>query len=230
MIEVITERNKALYFDHFNINEKKFFYKRMLLAFLFFIVYSLLILKSHNAWLIIGVPFVMLLGFKIPYWELVSKKEKQDIIKEYIFPNFLRYFISLLNTQGNVYKTLKATIPYIHEEGFKKELMKLIERLDEKNVNNYEAFMEFSDYIGTSEAHMIIGMIHEFNEEGINKEDIKELENVINNLQENKIKELIEYKVSRLEKHANPILIYGIVYVMIFTLLAQFAYLTDLLN
>lgn len=230
MLEIITEKNKALYFEHLNINEKKFFNKRVLLAILFFLAYFFLfVYNSNNLWLLLGIPFVMLLGFKIPYMELVSKKSRQDMIKQYIFPNFLMYFSGLLNSQGNVYQTLKATVDYIHEPRFKQELEKLIQKLDEKNTNNRDAFMDFAEFIGTSEAQLTMSIIYGFYEEGINKKELDELENIIQQLMENKTNELIEYKVAKMDKHANPILLYALIYIVIFTLLLQASYLKELL-
>ncbi|MFD2658477.1 type II secretion system F family protein [Gracilibacillus thailandensis] len=226
-MEFLLERNRQLYYSHFHIDEKKFFNKRLMMALAFFLIYAVIIFRTGNVWLIAGVPIVMFIGFKIPYLELVSKKNQHDIIIQYEFPTFLRYFISLLSTQGNVYQTLKATIPYIHEP-MKSKLEKLVEDLDRQNINNREAFLEFAESIGSSEAFMIMEMIFEFHEEGINKEDVQELENTINNLQQNKINELIEYKVNQMGKHANPILVYGLIFIFLFTGITMIAYLSQL--
>src|SRR5690625_6104012 len=112
-------------------------------------------------------------SYKIPYIDLIRKKRRDNIIKKFMFPTFLRYFISLLDTQGNVYQTLRATVPYLSEP-IKTEVIKMLVKLKHQNVNNRDAFMNFVEYIGSSEAHMIMGMINEFNEEGINKEEVKE--------------------------------------------------------
>lgn len=227
MSEFILEKNRELYYSHFHIDEKKFFNKRLLMAILFFLVYAMIIFQTQNIWLIAGIPVVMFIGFKIPYLELVSKKSQHDIVKQYEFPTFLRYFISLLNTQGNVYQTLKATIPYVHEP-MKSEIEKLVGKLDQQNVNNRDAFIEFAESIGSSEAYMIMEMIFEFHEEGINKEDVQELENTINSLQENKVNELIEYKVNKMGKHATPIIVYGLIFVALFTGISLIAYLNQI--
>lgn len=227
MTEVLLERNRELYFSHFNINEKKFFKKRLLIALLFFLIYSVFIFRYPSWWLVAGVPIVMLIGFKLPYLELISKKDKQDIIKQYEFPTFLRYFISLLSTHGNVYQTLKATIPYINDP-MRSDLKILVEKLEQQNIENRQAFIEFAEKIKSSEAVMIMEMIYEFHEEGINKDDIKELENTIKSLQENKINELIEFKVNKMGKHANPIMIYGLIFIFLFTGITLMAYLMQL--
>jgi cyanate lyase len=227
MTEILLERNRHLYYDYFNIDERKFFRKRFTTALLFFICIAAVIFSTGNLWLIAGIPIVMFIGFKLPYIELVSKKSKQDIIKQYEFPTFLRYFISLLGTQGNVYQTLNAIIPYIHDP-MRAELEKLVKKLSENNVQNREAFREFAESIGSSEAYLIMEMIYEFHEEGITKEELKELENLVDKLQENKVNELIEYKVNKIGKHANPILVYGLLFIFLFTGVVLVAYLTQL--
>lgn len=215
-MDFLTERNMHIYEDYFKFNKRRFLIKRILIALLFLVLGYLLYVVTSNNWLLVAMPVMAFLGYKLPYIELISRKNKDDIIKQYMFPTFLRYFISLLDTQGNVFQTLKAIIPYV-DEPIKTEVIKMVTRLEEQNVNNRDAFMDFAEYIGSSEAHMIMGMIFEFNEEGINKDDAKELENTIKELQENKTNELIEQKVHSLDKHANPIMVYGLAYVFMFT-------------
>lgn len=223
MSELLLEKNRELYFEHFKLDGKKFFYKRLLLAFLLLIIYACVLFKTQNLWLLFGVPIVMFIGFKIPYMELISKKSKSDIVKQYIFPTFLRYFISLMHTHGNVFQTLKATIPYV-QEPIKQELQNLVDRLERQNVQNREAFMEFAEFIGSSDAHMIMGMIYEFHEEGIKKSDLKELESTIKGLQDNKINQLIARKVQQMEKYANPIIIIALLYIFSFTAVVFLGY------
>lgn len=223
MLEVLMEKNKKMFLEFFRIEPKKFFMKRLLVASLFLITFIVLIYAFDEIKLLAVAPFVLLLGYKIPYMELISRKKRSDIIKQYMFPTFLRYFISLIDTQGNVYQTLKAVSKYI-DDPIKTELDKLIKKLEENNVNNRDAFMEFAEYIGSSEAHMIMNMIFEFNESGINKNDLLELENTLVHLQENKTNELIEYKVNSLGKHANPVLVYSLSYIFAFTAIVFVSY------
>lgn len=227
MVEFLTEKNKSIYFDYFGVNEKKFFGNRVLLTIVLLAAYLFLTYSFNNWWLLIGIPFVMLIGFKLPYLRLMSLKEKDDIIKQYVFPTFLRYFISLIETKGNVYQTLKSIVPYL-DNPIKAELERLITKIDRKNVSNRDAFMEFAEYIGSGEALMIMSMIYEFNEEGIRKDDLKELENIIEQLQENKTNELIEYKVAKMDKYANPIILYTITYILCFAGLVLMAYIREL--
>lgn len=227
MLEVLMEKNKNMYFDYFRIEPKKFFMKRLFVASLFLFTFIVLLYAFNETKLLVAAPFSLLLGYKVPYMELISKKKKSDIIKQYMFPTFIRYFISLIDTQGNVYQTLKATIDYI-DEPIKSAVKKLVEKLEKNNVNNREAFMEFAEFIGSSEAYMIMNMIFEFNERGINKNDLLELENTITRLQENKTNELIEYKVNSINKHANPVLVYGLAYIFIFTFIVYAAFIREL--
>lgn len=227
MHEILTEKHKVAYLDYFKINKNSFYKRRILMVFALLFAYGVLYYTFENSLLLIGVPVVMFLGYKIPYIELLMKMNQNELLKQFHFPTFLRYFIALIETQGNVYRTLKAVVPYINDP-LKSDLKILIGKLESSNTNNRDAFMDFADSIDSSEARMIIGMIYEFNEEGISKEDIKELENTIDQLQENKINELIEYKVSRIERHADPLLVYALSYIFIFTILVQYAYLGEI--
>lgn len=205
----------------------KFLRKRFLFAFIFIFLAVAVYVSTANIWGLIAMPIVGFLGYKVPYIELINRKGKEDLIKQYMFPTFLRYFISLLDTQGNVYQTLKATVPYM-KDPLKTEVASLVLKLEKQNVNSRDAFMDFAEYIGSSEAHMVMGMIYEFNEEGISKDDIRELEDMIKNLQENKTDELIEQKVLSMDKHANPIMVYGLIFVFAFTILVFISYLDTL--
>lgn len=226
-MEFFTEKNRDLYFEYFKINPKQFIKKRILLALLSFVVYLAVIIQFKQPLLWLGLPIVLYLAYKVPYLELIQSKNKSDIVKQYLFPTFLRYFLALIDTQGNVYQTIKATIEYVNEP-LKSELEKLVKKLDENNVQNREAFMEFADFINSSESRMIMGILYDFHEVGINKSDLKELEHTLNSLQENKVNELIEYKVDRLNKHADPIMAYGLAFVFGFTGIVLMAYLSNI--
>ncbi|MEC1158681.1 hypothetical protein [Cytobacillus horneckiae] len=228
MVEVFTEENKKMYLEYLKVNEEKFFSKRILTAVIFAIAYTVIIMMIDNPWYLIGIPFIMVFGYKIPYIELISFKKRSEILNQYMFPNFLGYFVALLDTQGNVYQTLKATTQYINDP-LKSEVENLINKLEENNVDNRDAFLEFAEYIGSSEAHMIMNLIYDFTEEGINKNDLIELESMISKLQENKTNEYIRYSASSMDKHGTPMLIYGMLYVFIFSALALTGYASSLL-
>lgn len=230
MREFLLETNKQNYLEYFQINRQKFITRRLLFALLSAILYALFAysIQSPLSWSLIGFPIAVILGYKIPYLELMNKKSSEDLRKQYLFPTFLRYFIALIDTKGNVYQTLKAVVPYINEP-IKSELEKLIKNFEEESVDNREAFMEFADSIGSPEARLVMTMIYEFNKEGINKDDIRELQNLVEELQENKTNELIEYKVNKMDRYATPALVYTLAYIFAFTILVQYAYFLEIL-
>jgi len=223
----LIEKDMHIYEEYFRLDRRKFMIRRFVIAILLLSLFVAMYIALRNNWILYSLPVVAVLGYKLPYIDLVRKKRRDDIIKQFMFPTFLRYFISLLDTQGNVYQTLRATVPYLSEP-IKTEVVKMVVKLEQQNINNRDAFMDFAEYIGSSEAHMIMGMIYEFNEEGINKEEVKELESTIKELQENKTNELIEQKINSLDKHANPIMVYGLAYTFAFTIITLLSYLSDL--
>lgn len=228
MGEILTEKHKKVYYEFLNVNVKKFIRFRILCCILFVMLY--LVVGNFLGWTskgflwIIGVPISGFIGYKIPYMDLVSKRNKQLLMRQYMFPNFLRYFISLLSTEGNIYLTLKETLNYV-DEPFKPIVNKLIKELDDPDIPDYQAFMNFAYEIDTSESLMIMNMINDFNEQGISKDKIKELEDTILRLQENKVDELIERKVRKMNKFADPIIIFAIGYMMVFVGVIIVAYL-----
>lgn len=227
-MELLFEREIDVYLRYFDLTKKKFFFRRLKVLFLVLALYTVLVyVFKDNIWFYLAYPLVALIAYKLPYYELLKIVSRENIIKEQMFPTFLRYFISLVSTQGNVYRTLRAIVPYM-EEPLRAELIELIKKLDSKDVEDYDAFIEFADFIGSSEAHMIMSIINQFNEEGINRDELNELEDTIKELQENKMNEAIEYKVNSLDKHANPILVYAITYTILFTITLFVAYFKDL--
>lgn len=217
--------------DFFHIDSKKFYIRRLLTMMIFMCLYILFVelfgIKTKNLWWIIGIVVSAYIGYKIPYMGLISKRNKQILIRQYMFPNFLRYFISLLSTKGNVYQTIKETLNYI-DEPFKELVEKLVVELEDDNIPDYKAFMNFAYEVNTSEAFMIMNMINDFNEQGINKNELSELENIILRLQENKVNSLIEKKVNKMGIYADPILIMSIVYMLIFVGVVFVSYMNQM--
>lgn len=226
-MEFLLERNKEMYLDYFNLSNKKFMKRRLKITLIISFLYVVVLYMYPNPLLIVATPLVVLLGYKLPYIELLRLKDQEDIVKQHMFPLFLRYFISLIETQGNVYQTIRATIPYM-QDPLRSEIIELIKKLDSVNVSSHDAFIEFAEYIGSSEAHMIMGVISQFYEEGIQKSELVELERTIKDLQENKVNEMIDYQVNSVDKHADPILFYGLGYVITFVIVVFVAYFKDL--
>lgn len=226
-MDFLLERNRRNYLDYFNITPGYFLRRRIMTTIILTVLYGVILWLYPNPKLFLLLPLVMFFGYKLPYIELLRMKKHENIIKEYMFPTFLRYFLALIETKGNVYQTLVATIPYM-EEPIKSELIKLVQRLDDSSMDSREAFLDFAEFIGSSEAYLIMGMIYEFNEEGIIKKELDELDNTVTILQENKTNELIEHKANSLFKHADPIVAGGLAYVIAYTIILIIAYASQI--
>lgn len=226
-MEFLLEKNKQNYLKYFDIDKGYFLRRRIVVMTILTFLYGVIMWMFANPKLYIGIPLVMYFGYKLPYIELLKMRRHEDIIKDYMFPTFLRYFLALIETKGNVYQTLQAVIPHM-DEPIKGELIKLIQKLDDDSVDSRKAFIEFADFIGTSDAHLIMGTLHEFNEEGIIKEELIELDETTNKLQENKTNEIIVMKANSLAKHADPILAGGLGYVISFTIILIIAYVNSI--
>lgn len=228
MIEVLFEHNRDMYLEYFRLSKKDLLKRRLKVMLVMFFLFGIVLYFYNNSvymWLLL--PVFLFIGYKVPYYELLRIKDKEDIIRELMFPTFLRYFISLIGTQGNVYQTIKASIPHV-QEPIRTELIKLLKKLDDEEVANYQAFMDFADYVGSPEAYMIMGVINQFDEDGVSKNDLAQLELTVKNLQENKMNEALEMRVNAIEKHADPILVYGLAYVVVFTFTLFMAMLNNL--
>lgn len=227
MVDFLLEKNKHNYLDYFKISPSYFLRRRIMTTVIFALLYGAIMWLFPNPFLFIGLPLAFYFGYKLPYIELLRMERHEAIVKEYMFPTFLRYFLALIETQGNVYQTLVATIPYM-EDPLRSELIKLVQRLDDSSADTREAFLDFAEFIGSSDAHLIMSMIHKFNEEGIIKEELKELDDNVNLLQENKTNEIIELRANSLSKHADPIVAGGLAYVIGFTIILIFAYMNEI--
>lgn len=225
MKDLFIEKSLDFYLTFLKMNKKKFWVTRVLLAFFFFLFFIVIFLKIHNIWLVIAAPIVSYVGYKLPYWKLISMKNRIEIVNSFLFPHFLRTFLSLLGTQGNVFQTLVATIPYL-EEPLKSEVEQLVEKIENRNDREY--YLEFAKYIGSNEAYLIMSMIYEFSMVGTNKSMLTELERYIESIQQNKTQELKGYKIVRMEKNANIPLVSTVVFMLIFTLSVMYYFVSNL--
>jgi len=140
----------------------------------------------------LAVPAAALIGWKFPYYNLLTLKAKYDKINAHLFSNFLTSFIALIPSSGNVYQTLIACVPYT-KDPIRTKLEGLIVSIEQGNSR--DGYLKFADYIGSSESYMIMDMIYQFSEFGMKKETLKELYEYVHDLQKNKIDELIEKKM-----------------------------------
>lgn len=213
MQEFFLERKREYYLEYFKINEKKFQIQRILIGLLFMVLSLVLVYLSGNVILYGAVPVVAFIGYKIPYLSIIRDKRHSDMVKTFVFPQFLRYFIALLSSQGNVYQTLRATSGYLNEP-LKGKLEEMIEKIEEDN--DYKHYREFGEYIGTSESVTVMGMIYNFSEYGIMEEELHELEIMIEKLNENKTSQMVSFKTTEQEKYMNPPIFAALFIIMAF--------------
>lgn len=231
--ELLFETNLNSYLNYFKLEKKSFNSFRWILAlFLFFMpILAGLFLPGHyshyKVLLIVLAPVVGFLGFKMSYIDLLLKKKNDQLLIEYAFPQFLRYFISLIQVKGNVYQALIATVPYI-EEPLKSQVELLTKRI--ASGNKREAYMDFADFINTSEASMIMSIIYDFSEDGIKSESLQALEQYIFNMYNNKMNELIDKKVNKMENYSKYPLIFSVLFVLSFVAVLFYHYFFETLG
>lgn len=203
--ELLKERLLDAHLEFFRKDKKKFLIHRILYAVVVSMLYAMVIMIIKKPIWLIDLPVAFYVGWKFAYLKLLSTKNNIDVKNSFLFPQFLQSFIALLPSSGNVYQTLKTTLNYTPDP-LDKELIKLIQKIEKGNDRN--AYLAFANYIGSSEAYMVMNMIYQFSEQGVEKESIQELERYIQNLQENKVDELIQHKMNASDKFGLfPILI-----------------------
>ncbi|KYG92017.1 hypothetical protein A0U40_03500 [[Bacillus] sp. KCTC 13219] len=191
--ELFMERLRDAHLEFFQISKKHLLFKRILysliVSMLFFIGIS--IGQASAVWFI-GLPIAFLIGWKMPYLQLLLEKSSIDLKNGFLFLPFSQSFMVLLPSTGNVYQALKATVPY-SQAPLNKKLEELIQKIEQGN--NRQDYLDFAAYIGSPEAYMIMNMIYQFSEQGVRKEAILALQQYVQNIQENKVDQLIDSKM-----------------------------------
>lgn len=201
MKEFMLETSREAYLEYFQGNKNKFLIQRLAIAGLLFVLGVGITLATQNPFVAILAIVLGFIGFKLPYLYLIILKANSDLIKTFIFPQFLQYFLALYSTQGNVYQTLKEVATFI-DEPIKSKLEELVRRIDEEG-NTYDKYTDFADFIGTPDAYLIMSMLYTFSEEGAVEEELAELENSSQQLSENKMVEMKRHKSYKQMKHIN---------------------------
>lgn len=199
LTELLKESLLDTYLHYLKIDKKKFLLTRFVYAMMLSILFTMAVFYFDKGVFLVALPLVFFVGWKYPYLKLVSTKKEVDLKNSYLFPQFLESFAAILPTAGNVYQALKETIPYTSEP-LKLELEKLVDKI--KDGHNRDDYLDFAKYVGSSEAYMIMNMIYQFNEQGIEKESLQSLRKYIQDLRENKMDELIKSKMGAAEKIA----------------------------
>lgn len=154
------------------------------------------------------------LGFKVIYFRLRNEVKNRMNIRKAQFPEFLKYFNALVTVNNNnIVRTLESTSEYMQEP--------LKEKVDSLVVKAYEnegreAFMEFAKFIGTSESIMIMGVLSDFNEHGVDTDKLKDMEETVGKMNEAMLNERIIRESNSIEKYANTSLLASIGFVIMF--------------
>lgn len=194
--ELLKESRLDWTLKYFDKDKQKFKRTRLIYGVVFVIIALMFIAYLQNYILFTAIPIVFLLGYKMPYHTLLSAKTKNDKLNTHLFPEFLTSFVAIIPSSGNVYQTLVGTLPYT-KEPLRSGLQRLVDRIEDKN--DRDAYIEFAEYIGSSEAYMIMDMIYQFSEFGIKKEALVEMQRFGQELEKNKMTELIERKMASME-------------------------------
>lgn len=190
--ELISEQELDKVLGYFGRNKRKFSIIRAIYGVLFGIIGLGVFIYLKDFTYLILVPALALLGYKLPYHGLLTEKKKRDTLNSHMFPQFVTNFLASLPTSGNVYQTLVETLPFT-EDPMRRELEKLIGNIEEKN--DREDYLDFAEYVGTSDAYMVMDVIYQFSEYGIKSDALRELQVYILELEKNKMDELIERKI-----------------------------------
>ncbi|QAT55789.1 hypothetical protein [Bacillus licheniformis] len=228
MIDILVAKNKTSLLEGFKIKKIEFLVQSIICGLSLAALPILLAVLLKTMAILIAAPLLFFLGYRLPYLNLLARKHHSDTIKYYSFPKFVRNFINFSETKGNVYQTLDAILPYT-DNPIKDEVVKLIKNLSERKAiadERRQAFLEFAHFIGTHEAILVMDTLANFDAEGANKEALKQLEDLIQDLQDNKTDEWIRLKVKAQEKYANYPIISGIAFTFFFAGVVFIHYLT----
>ena len=154
------------------------------------------------------------MGFKIIYFRLRNEVKNRMNIRKAQFPEFLKYFNALVSVNNNnIVRTLESTSEYM-QEPLKEKVDELVGRAYQNEGR--EAFMEFARFIGTSEAIMIMGVLSDFNEHGVDAKKLKDMEETVSKMNEAMLNERIIREANAIEKYANTSLLASIGFVVMF--------------
>ncbi|MDF2558072.1 MAG: hypothetical protein K0R71_1900 [Bacillales bacterium] len=181
----------------------------------------------HNPFFIIFSPIFLFIGWKLPYLFLLKQKNYDDILKNYLFPNFLKLFISLFTVKETVLKTLQATTVFLENGSFKKELENLIVEIEERNIDSSTPYIKFANYIGTSEAHLVMSFLFEFDHEGIKKQELQMLASIVQDMHENMVNEICVIKENSMMKYANIPIFIALIFIFLFVASIFYYYLAN---
>lgn len=224
MNNLFFESELHFFLDYLSISKEKFIFQRIKMTVLLTVLFLLIVFLLNLTVLALFTPLFSFIGWKAPYFYVVNEKNRQDLIRKNTFPQFLRYFVSLYSTNETVLKTLTAILPFIEEEKFRGELIKLIETIGERTSDSGQAYLAFADFIGTSEARLVMSFLYDFDQMGIKQDELAMLDEIVNNLHENMVTELCERKANHMHKYANPLVLVALFFVFCFVMIVFIYY------
>lgn len=198
LIEILLERRKKELFSFFAIDEKKFRFQRILYAAILLLIATIMLDIIDKSSFFIGYILAIIIGYKFPYFKILARRKEIDQNIAILFPEFVLTFLALLPTTKNIYYCLTLCKPYVRQPlliGFEE----LLEKLQDNKTDIRTAYLDFANFVGTSEAIVIMDMIYQFGEFGINDKTLRELEEYATDLQQNSVNELIDKKVNSME-------------------------------
>lgn len=191
------------------------------------LLFSIFYYLYHRPFIILLLPVLLLVAWKLPYFFLLKQKNYDDLLKYYLFPNFLKLFISFFSVKETVLRTLQATTSFINNESFKKELNLLISEIENRNSDSSMPFIKFANYIDTSEAHLVMSFLFEFDQQGIKKEELQMLELMVQDMHENMVNEICLIKENKMMKYANVPIFLALFFIFSFVASIFYYYLTN---
>lgn len=218
MLDILLEKNTKKYLDAVNGTYPTHLVQQILFAIIFggigagfmFVVGGM----EFNYKVIIGGLVGAFLGFKVIYFRLLNEVKNRMNIRKAQFPEFLKYFNALVSVNNNnIVRTLESTAEYM-QEPLKEQVDELVKRAYQNEGR--EAFMEFARFIGTSESIMIMGVLSDFNEHGVDSAKLKDMEETVSKMNEAMLNERIIREANAIEKYANTSLLASIGFVVMF--------------
>ena len=210
---LFSEEKRESYLEYYNKNSRNFLFMRLLIAVIVLIVGVGAYVYLTKPIILAIVPVVAFIGYKLPYYQLANSKKYDDMLKSFIFPQFLTYFLALINTQGNMYQAIRESATHLDGE-FKERLMAFVEKVEVDN--DFDEYMAFAEYVGTNEAAMVMSMLYDFSEYGVVKEELEELERMIEKLNANKTDQMVRVKSTQQEKYMNAPILISIGFTLVF--------------
>lgn len=227
-MEILFEKHKLMYLDFFSVSPKQFRNRRLMMGAILLLLGIALPVLTGSWLLAVLAPFLFLVGYKIPYQQLLAKKSESNILIEAGFPQFMRYFLVNVQAHGNVYRTFQSVVLYMNEP-LKSRLVSLIQAM-ERGDDRRKEFMDFAQYIGTPEANMCMDMLHAFDKDGIRTGSLKEVESLVKEIDDNKTNNYIKHTVKRMEKPSSVLILGSLLFIIPFIATLYFHFITDALQ